>query len=321
MSKKLDYRKGARVIVETCMGIKPNENVLIITSRGFKKNALLLAEEAEALGAEVTTVNVDAYKEMQIEPPEEVSQKMLKSNVILGVLPYSTIQLFLHMNARRAVTDAGARVGGVPYINPKITSEDIYEITELTEKLSEILTNGEEARISTQLGTDVVLSIKDRISAPLSVRHVIPGAWGAVPEYSEAAIAPVEGTAQGIWIIDVFFEKVGAIKTPVEVRIEKGRAVEIKGAEEADKIRKIIEMADTNGNNIAELGIGTNHTVKHTTGTVGDKMMKGTAHLAIGKNINIGGNTYSNIHHDGVMDKVTIEIDGKLVQKVGKFLI
>ena len=321
MSKKEDYRKGARVIVDVCMGIKPNEKVLIITSRGFKKNALLLAEEAEALGAEVTTVNVDINKEMLEEPPEDVSKEMLKSNVILGVLPYSTIQLFLHMNARRAATDAGARVGGVPYIKPNISSEDIYEITELTEKLAEILTNGDEVRIFTHLGTNIVFSIKDRISAPLRVRHVVPGAWGAVPEYAEAAIAPVEGTAQGVWIIDVFFEKVGAIKTPVNVLIKNGRAVRIEGAEEADKIRAIIEAADENGNNIAELGIGTNHTLKHTTGTVGDKMMKGTAHLAIGKNINIGGQTYSNIHHDGVMDKVSIEIDGKLIQKDGKFII
>ncbi|NVM29117.1 MAG: hypothetical protein HWN65_09745 [Candidatus Helarchaeota archaeon] len=320
MSNKQDYRKGARVIVETCMGIKPNEKVLIITSRGSKRITTLLSEEAATLGADVTSVNVKV-KDMQIEPPEEVSKKMLESDVILAVLPYSTIQLFLHMNARRAATDAGARVGGVPYIKPNITHEDIYEITELTEKLAEILTNGDEARISTKKGTDVVFSIKDRISAPLRVRHVVPGAWGAVPEYAEAAIAPVEGTAQGAWIIDVFFEKVGPIKFPVNVLIENGRAIKIEGGEEATKIRAIIEAADENGNNIAELGIGTNHTLKHTTGTIGDKMMKGTAHLAIGKNINIGGQTFSNIHHDGVMDKVTIQIDGETIQKEGKFLI
>ncbi len=320
MSKKLDYRKGARVIVETCMGIKPDEKVLIITSRGFARSAKLLAEEAEDLNANVTMVKLNE-KEMQIEPPEEVAKKMLESDVILGVLSHSTIQLFLHMNARRAATDVGARVGGVPYIKPNISHEDIYEITELTEKLADILTNGNEARITTKKGTDVSLSMKGRISAPLRVRHVVPGAWGAVPEYSEAAIAPVEGTAQGIWLIDVFFEKVGAIKTPVEILIENGRAVKIEGAEEAAKIQAIIEAADENGNNIAELGIGTNHTLKHTTGTIGDKMMKGTAHLAIGKNINIGGQTYSNIHHDGVMNMVTIEIDGKLIQKEGKFLI
>jgi leucyl aminopeptidase (aminopeptidase T) len=199
MSKRLDYRKGAKVIVETCMGIKPKEKVLIIYSRGFNRNAKLLAEEAEKLGAQVTLTYVD-NDEIQIEPPEEVSKQMLNSDVVMGVLPYSTIQLFLHMNARRAATDAGARVGGVPYIKPDITKEDVYKITELTEKLSEILTKGNKAKITTKIGTDVTLSIKDRVSAPLRVRHVVPGAWGAVPEYAEAAIAPVEGTAQGIWI-------------------------------------------------------------------------------------------------------------------------
>ena len=320
MSKRLDYRKGARVIVETCMGIKPKEKVLIIFSKGFNRNAQLLAEEAEILGAHITLTEVD-NNDMQIEPPEDVSKQMINSDVVMGVLPYSTIQLFLHMNARRAATDVGARVAGVPYIKPDITSEDIYEITDLTEKLSEILTNGNEARITTKIGTDVALSMKDRISAPLRVRHVVPGAWGAVPEYAEAAIAPVEGTARGIWIIDTIFEKVGAIKTPVKVTIEKGRALKIEGAEEAAKIRAIIAAADENGNNIAELGIGTNHTLKNTTGTIGDKMMKGTAHLAIGKNINIGGRTYSNIHHDGVMKEVTIEIDGELILKDGTVLV
>ena len=320
MSKRLDYRKGAKVIVETCMGIKPKEKVLIIYSRGFNRNAKLLAEEAEKLGAQVTLTYVDNDK-IQIEPPEEVSKQMFNSDVVMGVLPYSTIQLFLHMNARRAATDAGARVGGVPYIKPDITKEDVYKITELTEKLSEILTKGNEAKITTKIGTDVTLSIKDRVSAPLRVRHAVPGAWGAVPEYAEAAIAPVEGTAQGIWIIDTMFEKVGAIKTPVKISIENGRAIKIEGGKEADKIRAIIEAADENGNNIAELGIGTNHTLKNTTGTIGDKMMKGTAHLAVGKNINMGGETYSDIHHDGVMKEVTIEIDGETIIKDGNVLV
>ncbi|MFX1456847.1 MAG: aminopeptidase, partial [Promethearchaeota archaeon] len=292
MSKNLDYRNGARVIVETCMGIKPKEKVLIIFTKELNRNVKLLVEETEALGAQVTLSQVD-NNDIQIEPPEEVCEQMLNSDVVMGVLPPSTIQLFLHMNARKAATDAGVRVGGVPYIKPDITNEDIYKISELTEKLADILTNGEDAKITTKIGTNIVLSIKDRISAPLRVRHAVPGAWGAVPEYAEAAIAPVEGTAQGTWIIDTFFEKVGAIKTPVELWVENGRVMQIEGAEEADKIKAIIKAADKNGNNIAELGIGTNHTQKSFTGTVGDKMMIGTAHLAIGKNINIGGQTYS----------------------------
>jgi leucyl aminopeptidase (aminopeptidase T) len=276
----MSLRQGAKVIAETCMGIKLHENVLIITTKLFSKKARVLAEEAEHLGANVNVVTVKD-DEMQIEPPKAVSKMMVESDVIMATLPFSTIQIFLHTNARADATQAGARVGAVPYIKYDITSKDIFEITDLTEKLAEILTNGNDARITTNEGTDITLSIKDRISAPLRVRHVVPGAWGAIP----------------------------------------GRAVKIEGKEEAEKIRKIIEMADENGNNIAELGIGTNHTLKRLTGTVGDKMMKGTAHIAIGKNINIGGNTYSNIHHDGVMKNVTIEIDEHEILKDGRILI
>ncbi|MHA1804037.1 MAG: aminopeptidase [Promethearchaeota archaeon] len=316
----MSVKKGARVIVETCMGINPNEKVLIITTPLFSNKAKILAEQAKRLGAKVKVMRVKD-EEMKIEPPQHVEEEMKNSDVILATLPFSLIQIFLHTNARRAATDLGARVGGVPYIKYDITKEDIIEITELTERLAEILTKGNEAIIRTKKGTDVSLSIKGRISAPLRVMHVVSGAWGAVPDYAEAAIAPVEGTAQGTWIIDVFFEKVGAIKTPVKVEIEKGRAVKISGGKEAEKIKAIIQAADENANNIAELGIGTNHCLKLTTGTIGDKMMKGTAHLAIGKNINIGGNTYSNIHHDGVMKKVTIKIDGEEIIEEGKVLI
>jgi leucyl aminopeptidase (aminopeptidase T) len=41
----------------------------------------------------------------------------------------------------------------------------------------------------------------------------------------------------------------------------------------------------------------------------------------VGKNINIGGQTYSDIHHDGVMKEVTIEIDGEKIIKDGKVLV
>ena len=316
----MSLRNGARVIVETCMGIKPKEKVLIITTKGFNKKADALAKEATVLGAKIEIVEV-SLKDMEIEPPKEVSKKMLTSDVTLATLPLSMLQIFLHTNARNAATQAGKRVGAVPYIKYDITENDIFQITELTEKLAEILTNGSEARITTQEGTDVVMSIKDRIAAPLRVRHIVPGAWGAVPDYAEAAIAPVEGTAQGEAIINIFFENVGVIKNPVIWTIENGRVVKVDGKEEAKKIREIIKAADENGNNIAELGIGTNHTLKQLTGTIGDKMMIGTAHLAIGKNINIGGQTYSNIHHDGVMKSVTIDIDGEKILKDGTIII
>ena len=309
-------KEGAKVIVETCMGIKPNEKVLIITTKLFSRKAKLLAEQADLLGATTNILTVDK-KVLLSEPPEAIAKKMRESDVVLATLNLTTIQYFLQTNARNAAIQTGTRVAAVPYIRADITKEDVYKITELTELLGDILTNGSEARVTTKKGTDFTMNIKDRISAPLRVRHVVPGSFGAVPDYAEACVAPIEDKTEGIAIIDVFFEMVGPIKNPVKMTIENGRAVKIEGKEEADKIKDIIKKADENGNVIAELGIGTNHTLNHFTGTIGDKMRIGTAHIAIGKSLNIGGAVYSNIHHDGVMNNVSIEIDGKEILKDG----
>jgi leucyl aminopeptidase (aminopeptidase T) len=86
-------------------------------------------------------------------------------------------------------------------------------------------------------------------------------------------------------------------------------------------LKQIIREADKNATNIAELGVGTNHIFKNFTGTIGDKMVLGTIHLAIGKSINIGGKIMSNIHHDAVISKATLEIDGRKILDNGKCLI
>ncbi|MEM2958650.1 MAG: aminopeptidase, partial [Candidatus Jordarchaeaceae archaeon] len=116
-------------------------------------------------------------------------------------------------------------------------------------------------------------------------------------------------------------EKIGAIKQPMEWTIKNGRLVEISGGKEAEMLKQIIREADENATNIAELGVGTNHIFKNFTGTIGDKMVLGTVHLAIGKSINIGGKVMSNIHHDAVISKVTLEIDGRKILDEGKCLI
>ncbi len=316
----LKSKKGARVIVETCMGVKPGERVLLVTQEGFEETAGILASEVSVLGAK-PIIKVVKGSEMEVEPPKEVVNLMLSSEVILAVLDLKYLQLFAHMDARARATDAGARVGLVPFILWDITEEDVLRIKDLTEKLAKIMGKGKKAHITTALGTDVTMSIEGRPIQQLKAVFRNPGEWGAVPFYAEAAVAPIEGTAQGKAVIDVFFEKIGAIKQPMEWTIKNGRLVEISGGKEAEMLKQIIREADENATNIAELGVGTNHIFKNFTGTIGDKMVLGTVHLAIGKSINIGGKVMSNIHHDAVISKVTLEIDGRKILDNGKCLI
>ncbi|MHA1262222.1 MAG: aminopeptidase [Candidatus Freyarchaeota archaeon] len=308
------------MIVETCMGVKPGENVLLVTQEGFEETAEILGAEVSALGAK-PLIKIVKGSEMEVEPPQEVVDLMLSSDVILAVLDLKYLQLFAHMNARARATEAGARVGLVPFILWDITEEDVLRIKRLTERLAEIMDRGSEAHVSTTLGTDLTMSIEGRPIQQLKAVFTEPREWGAVPFYAEAAVAPVEGTTQGTAVIDVFMERIGPIKQPMEWTIRNGRLVEIRGGEEAEMLKKIIGEADENATNIAELGVGTNHIFKNFTGTIGDKMVLGTVHLAIGKSINIGGKVMSNIHHDAVINKATLEIDGTKILDNGKCLI
>jgi len=291
-----------------------------VTQEGFEETAEILGAEVSALGAK-PLIKIVKGSEMEVEPPQEVVDLMLSSDVILAVLDLKYLQLFAHMNARARATEAGARVGLVPFILWDITEEDVLRIKRLTERLAEIMDRGSEAHVSTTLGTDLTMSIEGRPIQQLKAVFTEPREWGAVPFYAEAAVAPVEGTTQGTAVIDVFMERIGPIKQPMEWTIRNGRLVEIRGGEEAEMLKKIIGEADENATNIAELGVGTNHIFKNFTGTIGDKMVLGTVHLAIGKSINIGGKVMSNIHHDAVINKATLEIDGTKILDNGKCLI
>lgn len=58
------------------------------------------------------------------------------------------------------------------------------------------------------------------------------------------------------------------------------------------------------------------------TGTIIDKMILGTLHIAIGKNTTFeGGTVYSNIHHDAVSDGMTLTIDGTPIIEHGIFML
>lgn len=330
---------GLEVIVETCMGIKSEENVLLIVQENQEgeKIAGALMSKISELEAEPTLEKVKG-SEMKVEPPKHVVDLMLSSDVILSILEPQYTQLFAHMDARAKATEAGARAGLIPLLSNRMSNlfggasstmdflesleeDNVLKIKNVTEKIAEMIDKGEKAHITTAKGTDVTMDINDRPIQQLKGVNTKPGDWGPIPFYAEAAVAPVEGSPQGNAFIDVFIEKIGKIEEPIKWEIKNGKLVDIEDGSGAEELEKIIENADENGTNIAELGVGTNPFIKDFTGTLADKLVLGTVHLAIGKNINIGGKVKSNIHHDAVIKDATIEIGEKTILQNGKYKI
>ena len=312
--------RAYKLCVETCMGVKPGENVLIITDLDNMDRAEALATASYMAGGEPIILCQPALKKFEVDPPEIVSGSMKKADVVLVALPFLYSAQLFHTGARRDAAKAGARFGIVQVTpeNADITKEEILETRRLTERITALLDKAKTARVRTKNGTDIAMSLKGRKPVVISSLLDKPGDSGTVPDFAEAAISPVEGSAEGIVVIDGSMNGLEGvtIKDPIVWKVKAGKVVEINGKEEAKMLRDIVERAGANANNVAELGTGTVMRGKIKLET-DDKRLFGTGHVAIGDNRFGGGNIASAIHLDGVFMNMTLELDGKVIMDNG----
>lgn len=320
MGVSIDYMKAARLCVETCMGVKAGENVLVVTMPDSMEQAEAVAAAVFQQEAVPVIVSIPSKRLYQAkEPPRMVVEAMKSADVIMVVMHFLDSHLMYHTSARIEALKAGARLGNVwlTETNWDITADEIMATRELSIKVQKRLTAAKTARLTTPRGTDLRMDISGRESVMLcSILHN-PGDSGVIPDYAEAAVAPVEGTSEGIFIPDCSMLAIGLLKNPMTWHIEKGRVVKLEGKEEADRLQRIIDGADENATNIAEFGIGT--VIRGmVTGDEQDKRLLGTAHIGIGDSHSIGGKVRSKIHYDAVVLDATIELDGEYILKDGK---
>lgn len=324
--------KGARLIVEKCVGVKPSEDVVVINDLEHRLSAEAIAGAARALGANVVvldiTPNVMRCKMApweSIEPPRNVAALIKSSDQVIVM----TAPEFSHrFSSTIAVNEAVDRGIGACNVEEgmdewDLTSEDITEITQTTDKIISAMKNANLVHLTSAKGTDLKLSIQGR--PPIRVvpiRKRGDKSW-PIPLWGEATWGIIEGSAEGKVVVDGIMLGIGekgAVVKPIEWIVREGRAVEIRGSEEADKLKLTIKRADQNATVVGEFGIGTSH--KETLGSVFEKGKLGTVHLALGDNSAYpGGQNRSNVHLDGTIRDPTISVDKKLIMENGVLII
>ncbi|MFC1958393.1 aminopeptidase [Chloroflexota bacterium] len=315
----LELLKGAKLLVETCAKIQPEDKVLIVVDdEAFPmRMGKVVLDVANSFGAETALAVMKPREGAANEPPHVIAIAMRSVNAVIYITNRHGIA---HTDARKEATAAGVRLYqmiAVPedYFKQEITAADLEKIKTRTEALAQKLTKTRHAWVTTPAGTAITMSLEGRKGIAL---HPLAEAMGNFPDYAEAAIAPVEGTAEGTMVIDVgILGWEHLFLKSVRCMVKSGRVVEIEGSEDAERLRQIV-ATDKNASNIAELGIGTSHTIpKVYRATRMDGGIAGTIHIAIGRNNDIGGQTWSQIHHDGLMHCPTVELDGEVVVKDG----
>lgn len=302
------------------MAVKPGETVLVVTDTPQRKIGDLLREAAEEAGAEALLIVMKPRATHGSEPPALVAQAMRSADVVLAPSSRS----LSHTQARRDASGAGARIATLPNISEdtmaRTLSADYAAIARRSSAMAEILSRGKTARLTTPAGTDLTLGLDGREAHPDTgiIHH--PGDFSNLPA-GEAYIAPMEGTTNGVLVVDGAMAAIGLVNQPIRMTIRDGYAEEIWGGEEAERLSQLIEPLGKDARNIAELGVGANDRAKLVGSVLEDEKVMGTVHVALGDNSSFGGNVKVQSHLDGILLKPTLFVDDLCVIRDGELLI
>ena len=308
-------RRGARIVVETCMGVKRGEDVLVITEPPKLKIAETLADVAREFGAETTLICMPLRTHHGEEPSDLVALAMRSFDVVIAPTTYS----LTHTQARRRASENGVRIATMPMITEEMMQRgailaDYSEVSRLTKRVAGLLDKASYVEVTTQAGTDLTLSVRGRKTQPDTGIFHNPGDFGNLPA-GEAFIAPVEGTGNGRVIVDgsIVDRNMGKI----EILFEKGMVRKISG-NQAKRLVKILDEVGPKARNLAEFAVGTNPSAHLIGNVLEDEKVLGTCHIALGDNSTFGGRVKAGIHVDGIFKKPTVKLDGKILMKDGR---
>jgi leucyl aminopeptidase (aminopeptidase T) len=216
-----------------------------------------------------------------------------------------------HTRFRALANAAGTRYASLPHFDPAMfftsMQVDWPALAVRTQLLAEAVNRAEELLVSTPNGTRMRFGKQGRIAKGDDGLLTSPGSFGNLPA-GEVYLAPVEGTAAGIMVLE--YAPTRKLVTPLTLVVEHGDVVEIRGDE---PYREVLErkFAESPLNrNIAELGIGTNDRASRPDNILEAEKILGTIHIALGDNAGFGGRVSTPFHEDYVFYKPTVTAMG-----------
>jgi leucyl aminopeptidase (aminopeptidase T) len=309
--------EGARKLIRTCADVKPHEKVLIVTDPERRRVADALAVAAHEAGTRPVVISMMPNKLDGEEPHELARSAMLEADVIFAPVTRS----ISHSQAVKNALGAGARflslakfddrqlfVGGI--------NADFDKEKPRCDAIAELFGQASRLHLTSPGGTNLTADISGRPgnSHPCIARN--PGEFTAIVNI-EANIAPVEGTAEGVIVVDgsVSNFDIGPVRTPITLTVRKGSITSIEGGSEAKLIEKILEeLGSAEAYNIAQIAVGLNPECTDFNGWfLNEHGVYGSAHIGIGTSENLGGDLRAPLHFDVMMRSPRLTVDDTLI--------
>ena len=313
------YRIAHRCLRQLAQ-IEPHHRVLVVTDTQTRDIGEIFAVAAGPLAQEVMLMTMEVRRKHGEEPPNAVAAAMAASDVIVQAVVYA----LTHTEATRRALQKNAQVFVLRGITEEMMLSDIMnvdfdELRRVTRQVADRLSCAETIRLTSDAGTDLTFSARGRTATALA-GGTAPGRFGG-PRSGEAALAPVEGSAEGRIVVEHSMDNLGLLDEPIRLDVTAGRVTSIQGGVAAEQLQQLLRQSDANATNLAEFAIGTNPNARLTGNLATDKKVRGSAHIAVGDNLSLGGAVASDVHLDGMILKPTVKVDNDLIVDHGQLLI
>ncbi len=316
--------RGARILVETCAGVRSGEHCVIVTDSERVSIARAIADATSGLGGEPSILVSPPRSIDNEEPIPPVAASMLRADVIF--LPVT--HALAHTVAVRSAISEGARVVSMSAFTERMMVEgglftDFAKRRPVCQTMARRLTEATLVRVTNPAGTDLSFSVDGRSGNSHACIVDEPG-FTAVPNI-EANTSPVEGTTDGVLVVDgsIPYYGVGVVEDPVRFEIAEGFVRSIDGGAQADLLRDLLARQDDRWvYNIAQFAIGLNPECREFTGEMlNDEGVNGTIHIGIGTSSSLGGVVQAKTHFDAIIRKPTVWLDNDAVIRDGEILL
>ena len=315
-------KNGAAKIINYCLQVKKDEELVIVADDTNFEVGQALAEEGLACAAKVALI---FYRQGEVhaeDPPNPIISAMCEADCVVLATKYS----LSNSNARRKANKCNARIISIPGCNNELLisgaiEENFIAQKPLIERLGEVITHAQKMQIETDIGTNIEVKLCGRKTVNQTGLAHKPGSWSPAPNL-ETAVGPCQEGVNGVMMVDGVLIPGGIPEEPVKVQIKDGKIVKIEGGRTANKFEEY--LASFNNENmyqIVEIGIGLNRKAKISGNAMAeDESQFGTLHLGIGEGETFGLKNKAPSHLDLVIRNPKIKIDNEIYFENEKLL-
>jgi leucyl aminopeptidase (aminopeptidase T) len=317
--------RGAKIIIENWMRIRPWDRLLIVTSYQYMMEASLLRKYALRRKASVDMM-IHERAGAQVGVFFDENETIFDGyTAIIGATDYSLITT----KATKRAVKRGSRFLSLPLSVNNSKSMLSYDFITMDTKKAKMMANlimkyirnSSVLRITTHNGTDMKVYKRGRK----------PGFFNGVPKdgngLSSASFeiyVPIEETkTEGVMVVDGSLGYIGKPQEPVRIVFSKGKIFEIEQNASGIKLKEHIETYnDSNMYVSSEFGMGLN-SYSRCEGNcyIEDESAYGTFHIGFGRNIALGGVHEARGHFDLVSLNPDVYADNMKIMDRGRIIV